>query len=324
MSSKKQAVLVLGGAGFIGSHIADRFQQEGWAVTVLDGLLAKTGGRTENVAALIGKINFVSTPIESTPNLSDLINQADVIVDAMAWTAHTLALKDPLYDMRLNVESHLHLIQELADHPAKRVLYLGSRGQYGNPKTAEITEDTPMAPEDVQGTHKLSAESAFRIFSKASGMNVVSLRFGNCYGPRQMADGADLGLVGNFVRDLLEGRTISLFGGGRFRNIIYVKDVADVVFKLATASTTGFQAFNLAGERMTIGELVKTLIAVMGKGAVEEKPMPEEIKAMDIGNAVFSEAKLKKFLGVWQATPLKTGLADTIHYFRSLKRDLSM
>ncbi len=322
--SKQKTALIPGGAGFIGSHIADAFVKHGWAVTVIDGLLPKTGGRAENLAALKNKITFLTAPIEEAPSLGELVAKADVIVDCMAWTSHLLAKKDPLYDLRLNVESHWHLIQELANHKNKQIIYLGSRGQYGNAAVAEITEETPLVPEDVQGIHKQAAEDAFRFHSKSTGNAVVSLRFSNCFGPRQNNDGPDIGLVGGFIKDLLENKPIEVFGGERVRYIISAGDLAQIIVRLAEKPSAGFQAYNLGGERVQIGDLVQRLIRIIGQGTSTIKPMPEEIRKMDIGNAAFSEEKLKKHIGSIELSDLSAGLSETVNYFRSFKRDLSM
>lgn len=312
----KQTALILGGAGFIGSQIVTKFYQAGYHVIAIDGLINQTGGRIANLNPMISEIQFLNSCIEDVCNLAELVAQSDVIVDCMAWTAHRLALLDPMYDLKLNAASHLHLIQHLPGIRNTKVIYLGSRSQYGNPKVKQITENTPMIPEDIQGIHKLTAESYYRVYTRLNGLNVVSLRFPNCFGENQPVSGDDIGLIGHFIRDLLSNRCVEIFGHRRKRYLVYVNDLAEVVVRLSRKQIAGFSAFNLSGYEILIEDLVKTLIELIGQGTYHLKDFPHEIKSIDIGNAQFSEAKLKATLGEIPKTDLRSALLATIAYFK--------
>jgi UDP-glucose 4-epimerase len=308
--------LIAGGAGFIGSHIAARFVQAGHEVTVVDGLLARTGGRRENLAGLLPGIQFFDMPVERLSNLEGLIAENELLVDCMGWTCHRLALQDPLYDMQLNIGSHLALINAIAHGSGKKVISLGARGQYGNPKVERITEATLSKPLDIQSSHKQAAESNWEVFSRIKGFAVISLRFGNCFGPRQPVAGEDIGLIGLWIRDLLQGREIELFGSGRRRPVIYAEDVAEAVYLCAQSSFQGFQMFNLAGTDVVLEELLELLIREVGQGSYKLREFPAEIKSIDGGNAAFSGERLEAFLGGTPRTSLEAGIITTIEYFR--------
>jgi nucleoside-diphosphate-sugar epimerase len=318
MTSKKQrgSVLIFGGAGFIGSNLTSKFQEEGWRVTVVDGLLPRTGGQLAHLRPILHKIKFVRSRIESLSNLKNLIASHDIIIDAMAWTSHLAAGKDPFYDLELNTKSHLHLIKELKTVPHKKVIFLGTRSQYGNPATPKIIEETAMTPEDIQGIHKVSAESYFRIYAKSNAIDVISLRIPNVYGPHQPMGGEDAGIVGNFAKDLINKRPLKIFDGTRVRHILYVRDLADIVFRLAQKQFSGFTAYNLGGLRLSITELATALIKANGSGTLKEMKIPKDIKAIDGGRAFFSEAKIKKVLGRMPRTPLEQALKETLTYFK--------
>jgi UDP-glucose 4-epimerase len=310
-----RTVLVLGGAGFIGSHVAERFVAAGDRVIVLDGLIAGTGGRLENVQPLLASgVEIVRSDIASAPYLRGLVERSDLVVDTMAWTAHRPALEDPVRDLRLNAESHLHVIRCL---PAgKPVIYLGSRGQYGAAPTATITEETPMTPQDVQGIHKLAAESYYRVFAGLRGFHAVSLRIANCFGERQPTSGDDIGLIGNFVRDLLAGREVSVFGDGRRRNLVYARDLAGVVQRLGAERFAGFSAFNYAGDAVRIEAIVKLLVEIVGRGGYRVAAMPHDLARIDVGDAHFSDGRLRALMGGLPATDLRRALSATVDYFR--------
>ena len=202
-------VLVLGGAGFIGSHVTRRLVEAGARVVVIDGLLEGTGGRREHLEPVLPQIRFLDRRGQDVPNLAAIVGECDAVVDAMAWTAHRLALQNPVHDLHLNAASHLHVVQLL--RRGQKAIYLGARSQFGNPPVAEIAEDSPMTPVDVQGIHKVTGESYYRVYARIRNFDAISLRFPNCFGERQPTTGEDIGLVGQFIRTALCGGTIEVF-----------------------------------------------------------------------------------------------------------------
>ncbi len=307
--------LILGGAGFVGSNIARHLIERGHPVTVVDGLLPRTGARREHLAGL--PVTLIDSPIEKVPNLTALVAESDLVVDAMAWTRHLLALRDPLFDCACNLTAHLHLLAQIPEGCGARFVYLGSRGQYGKAAGSVIDESTPMVPEDVQGVHKTAADHHFRVFAKLKRLNVVSLRFPNCYGPNQPFEGEDVGLIGGFIRDALAGRTIEVFGDQSRRSVLYVGDLCEVVERLGRASFTGFAAFNLAGHDVTVKALAERIVELTGRGAVRCAEPPAHVRAIDIGAATFSDLALARSLGPIQLSEFSASLARTIEYFRA-------
>ncbi|MEW6400645.1 MAG: NAD(P)-dependent oxidoreductase [Chloroflexota bacterium] len=307
-------VLIAGGAGFLGSHIAKRFHQAGYSVTVIDGLLGHTGGNEKNLYPILGEVQLHKIDIREIDSLVNVVRESHVVVDCMAWTAHRSALQDPLYDLRLNLESHLHLLKHL--HRDQKIIYLGSRSQYGTPDTDVIVEDTPMIPVDIQGTHKTAAESYFRVYSRLRGLNVISLRFPNCFGINQPLDGEDVGLVGGFIRDLLMRRLVEVYGAQRKRSLVYAPDLAEVVLLLSQSPLIGFSAYNMAGTEIYIKSLVEKLIELMGHGAYQLREMPVDISSIDVGNASFNNGKLRAVIGNVPVTDLQLALQTTIDYFK--------
>ena len=308
-------VLVLGGAGFIGSRVAKAFLESGAEITILDGLFSKTGGRKAHAADLPAA-RFIEQSIESFDDLPALIASVDLIVNAMAWTCHRSALEDPIYDLSLNLSSHLSLIARIPTAWPGRVIFLGSRGQYGSPQVAEITEDTPQVPEDVQGIHKTAAESHFRLFSRLKKVPVASLRMPAVVGPNQPTTGDDIGLFGSFIRDLVAGRTVELYGEDRRRAVIHADDVAETIVRLSSAAWTGFTPLNLAGHNVSLADALRSLVAEIGSGSVAVLPAPPEIAAIDIGGLPVSEARLTALLGPLPRRTLQATLNSAIHTFR--------
>ena len=314
-------VTLFGGAGFIGSRIALACVRAGHRVRVIDGLLARTSGRRENLAPVAADIDFRAARIEHVGDLDRVLAESDVIVDCMGWTQHRAALDDPLYDLELNVASHLHWLRRVPDHLRAKVVYLGSRGQYADPATGDIGEDDPQEPRDVQGIHKAAAERHFRLAASLRDLDVVALRLPACVGPNQPAEGEDIGLVGGFARDLLAGRAIRVYGRGRRRAVAYVDDVAEIVCQLARLPGRGFQAYNLRGDVLPIEDIAKRLVAIVGRGSVEVADLPRDIAAIDSGAAAFREDRLRAALGgAVPRTPVDEALAATVRHLAGAAR----
>src|SRR5579864_4374259 len=153
--------VLLGGAGFIGSALANHFATMGWEVTVIDGLLPRTGGSRESLGS---QIRLIDQPIEAVATeLPKLFNGTSLVIDCMGWTRHLAAQYDPFYDLSLNVRSHLAVIRSLGEARPHLLVYLGSRHQYGRATGPVIFEDTPFLPNDVQSVHKAAADNHYRI-----------------------------------------------------------------------------------------------------------------------------------------------------------------
>jgi UDP-glucose 4-epimerase len=308
-------VLICGGAGFLGSHVARRFVAAGDRVTVVDALVPGTGGSLDNLADIRGAIDVRAVPVDAVDDLPALVASAGVIVDAMAWTRHLAALQDPVQDMRLNLAPHLTLIQALRGQGPRLVIYLGSRSQYGRMPARVVTEDQPMTPQDPQGVHKVAAESHFRNYAGLDGYHVVSLRLPNCFGEGQPVSGEDIGLVGGFIRTLCHGGTVTVYGEGRRRALLYARDAAEIVVRVADRSVTGFVPLNVAGRDVDIRDLATQLRALIGAGDIVDSVMPAEIAAIEPGGGTIDESRLRALVGEPPRSDLSDALRRTVGYF---------
>lgn len=312
----RRRVVVCGGAGFLGSVMTAALVEQGDEVVVIDGLLPESGGSEANLAPVRSAIEFIPLQVEKVPSLSSVIAGSNVIVDCMGWTRHKAAFDQPFYDQQLNLGAHLHLIDTARRIPGARILYIGSRGEYGRPAAKSISEDTPLVPADVQSVHKAAADHLLRIYSAMDNMPALSLRIPNSYGPGQPVTGKDVGLVGEFIRTAITGGDIVLYGTGRRRSLLYAGDVAQVVANLCRLDFTGYRAYNLAGRDVELADLAHRIVRIAGSGAVKQEPMPHEIAVMDIGDATFVDSALRAELGALPSADLDAALERTITYFK--------
>jgi UDP-glucose 4-epimerase len=290
---------------------------------VLDGLLEATGGALENIANIIPYITFIKSRVEDCRELGLLIEKSDLIIDSMAWTTHTTAFSFPEYDLDLNCRSHLNFLNVLKEYPGSNVVYIGSKVQYGNLETDCITEDTPMLPEDIQGVHKLAAETYYKIYSKLYNLNAISLRIPGCIGNNQPWKGKDLGLVGNFIRDAIKGEDLVVFGSGRKRSLLFMKNLEEVVSRIAHIKFKGFDAYNVAGTHVKILDIAKSIIEITGnRRDVIVKEIDQQF--VDIGNVAADDSKLREFIGDFECSEIISALTETIEYYKRKINDLQM
>jgi UDP-glucose 4-epimerase len=315
---KKKKVLIFGGAGFIGSWLADFFLDNNWGVTVVDGLVDGTGGSIDNIVNIASEIHFIQEKLENINNFDKLISNQDIIIDSMGWTSHIGAIEFPERDVKLNLLSHIFLLEKIKKYADKScsVIYLGSIGQYGTNENKIINESSCFMPLDIQGVNKVAAESFFRVYSNIYKINTISLRLPNCFGERQPFKYKDIGLVGGFIRDALLNKKIEVFGSNRKRNILYVKDLANIVYRLSSIQFQGFTALNVYSNNLTIEDLASKIVQNIKGSIVIQSPLPKSIKNIDVSNSMFDTTKIESLLGDKNLTKIDTSIINTISYFK--------
>lgn len=316
---KDKRILILGGVGFIGSNLAKEFVDLGARVTVVDGFVEFTGADMKNINGIKDKIILHPCRVEDLDNLPEIVKSSDLIIDSMAITSHLYSIENPFFDVQINLLSHLQLISTLKEVKNKKVVYLGSRGQYGNVKNSVITEETPQNPLDPQGIDKVAAERFYWFYAKRYGFNVISLRLTNCYGENQkiIGDCVDIGLVGSFIKDIMDGKTVEIYGTGkRKKSILYVKDLVKVISMLCINDFVDFEIYNISGTEVSLESLLRIIIEYVGKGSYIVKSFPREIEEIDLGESVFLDKKIREKIGEFENSDIKTALLDTIQYFQ--------
>ncbi|MBI3378853.1 MAG: NAD-dependent epimerase/dehydratase family protein [Nitrospirae bacterium] len=312
---RDKKVLVAGGAGFIGSNLSKELVKCGAKVGIIDGFVEHTGASRENIQSILSEIELYDSRIEDIASLQEIVERFEFIIDSMALTPHNFGVSYPLLDIQINLLSHLHLINALKGTEDKKLIYLGSRGQYGQ-GAGIITEETPQVPIDPQGINKMAAESYFKFYGKKYGFSAASLRIANCFGENQRVTGDDVGLVGSFIRDILNGKTVEIYGDEfRHKNLVYVKDLVKIILEFGMHDFKGFEAYNIAGLRVSLKNLLEAIIEIAGKGRYVVKSFPDAIRHIDTGEAEFSDSKIKNKVGGFELHDLKKSLTNTIKYF---------
>lgn len=306
--SARRKVLVTGGAGFIGSHLADALVARGDDVFVIDNL---SSGLKENVNP---KAKLFELDIGS-PETADLISREkpEAVFHLAAHIDVRRSVENPMVDAQTNILGTLNLLKAASDAGVKKFIFSSTGGAiYGEAgviPTPETYKPQPLAP---YGLAKLTVERYLDLWHKLFGLNYVVLRYANVYGPRQALKG-EAGVVAIFIRKLLAGEDLSIFGDGdQTRDLIYVADVVDANLKAAEFDGRG--VFNIAtGKETSINALLGEILDIMGKTAKKSylPPNPGEVLRSGLDASL-----AKKTLG-WKArVGLEEGLRKTVDFFK--------
>lgn len=307
--------LVTGGAGFIGSHLVDRLLADGHKVVVLDDF---SSGKEHNLAHHQDNPDLTIVKKSITDNLNDLFAK-----HTFDWVFHIAArpkvqesIEDPIGTNDINVTGTLNLLETAKDHGVMRFVFSSSGGAvYGDTDRLPVTEDTLPNPLSPYGLHKLVGEHYCRLYNLIYGMETVSLRYANVYGPRQDPEGAYAGVVPKFIALIQQDIAPTINGdGNQTRDFVYVGDVVEANIKAATATHTHIfgDVFNIgAGQESSVNEITQHLVMLAGKD-LTPKYGPGLI---EVRRSVLDVTKAKDHLGWEPQVFLEDGLQKTFDYF---------
>ncbi|GIV69205.1 NAD-dependent epimerase/dehydratase family protein [Caldilinea sp.] len=310
--------LITGGLGFIGSNLARRLVDLGAQVTVVDSLIPDYGGNLFNIAGYEDRLRVNIADVRDPYSMRALVKGQDILFNLAGQVSHMDSMLDPFTDLEINARSQLSILEACRlENPEVRIVYAGTRQQYGRPRYLPLDEEHIQAPTDVNGVNKMAGEWFHMVYHTAYGLRTTSLRLTNTYGPRQLIRHNRQGFIGWFVRLAVEGKTIQIYGDGQqLRDLTYVDDVVDAFLRVGVSDVACGQVFNLGGQTpVSLLALAQLLVRLAGRGRVELVPWPEERKKIDIGDVYSSYARIQMTLGWSPTTPLEEGLRRMIEYY---------
>ncbi|MBM4138149.1 MAG: NAD-dependent epimerase/dehydratase family protein [Nitrospira sp.] len=301
-------VLVTGGAGFIGSHIVDRLAEEGHQVVVVDNM---TTGLRRNVNRAA---NLYKTDIQGWRLERIFRNERPHVVLHLAAQVNVRrSVEDPVFDAQVNVLGTINVLQQAVRHGVRKVVFSSSGGAiYGEQEQGPALESYATNPMSPYGISKLCGEQYLFYFQRLSGIQVVSLRYANVYGPRQNPDG-EAGVVAIFIRQMLNNQQPIINGNGRqTRDFVYVDDVVEA--NLAAMGQDSQGVYNVGtGTETSVNELFLMLSELTGMSC---KAVHGPAKVGEQNRSVVDPSRLKQELGWESKVSLTEGLRKTADYFR--------
>ncbi|MEK3884252.1 NAD-dependent epimerase/dehydratase family protein [Paenibacillus sp. PL2-23] len=300
-------VLITGGYGFIGSHIADRFKKEGYEVFIIDNL---STGKKENVS--IKHKSYVMSVEDTKCEEIFQANMFDVVVHLAAQISVAASIANPRLDTESNVLGLANLLHLAKKHRVKKFIYASSAAVYGEKKELPIKEEATCSPISPYGISKWVGESYCAKWQELYGLETVSFRFSNVYGPRQDARGEG-GVVSVFMSRLLDGENLIIHGdGNQTRDFIYVEDVADAIYRASNSDLIG--VYNLStNTECSVNQLAETLSALRGSLSI----VHTERRHGDIDRSVLCNERVKRDLDWSPLYSIEEGIQRTYAYFES-------
>lgn len=315
---KGKRVLITGGLGFIGSNLTRILAGLGARVTVLDSLIPEYGGNRRNLRGLERKVDINLADVRDRHSLPAFLRGQDFLFNLAGQTSHMDSMIDPETDLEINCRAQLTLLEACRRHnPRIRVVFASTRQIYGRPDYLPVDEKHPLRPVDVNGINKLAGEEYHLLYSEVHGIKSTVLRLTNTIGPRMRVKDARQTFVGVWIRQILEGKPVEVWGGAQLRDFTYVDDAVEAFLLAATRPQAVGAVFNLGGlGRVSLRELARTLVTVAGQGSFAVKAFPVDRRKIDIGD-YYSDCRLiGRKLGWKPRTTISQALAKTVDYYR--------
>ena len=305
--------------GFIGSNLAIRLVSLGAKVTIVDSMLPQYGGNLANIAPIENRCRINFSDIRDRHSLDFLVKDVEVIYNMAGQTSHIESMTDPMTDLEINCRSQLALLESCRAHnPDVKLVFASTRQLYGRPRYLPVDETHPTEPIDVNGVNKLAAEKYYAVYSQVYGLNSVSLRLTNTYGPRQQLRGNKQGFVGIFIRMAIQGEKISIFGDGQqLRDFNYVDDVVEAMLLATDNEKLYGNVYNLGSDdRYSLLQFVE-LLAQNCDFEFGTVPFPPDHEAIDIGDYYADSTLFRRATGWAPQVSLGEGLRRTVEHFKT-------
>jgi UDP-glucose 4-epimerase len=316
---RDRRVLITGGAGFIGSNLARRLVDLGARVVLVDSLIPEYGGNLRNLAGIEDRVHLNVADVRDEHGMTYLVQKQDVLFNLAGQTSHLDSMTDPYTDLEINCRAQLSILEAVRKkNPALSIVYASTRQIYGVPDALPVTEEHPLRPTDVNGINKMAGEWYHILYQRVHGIRACALRLTNTYGPRMRVRDARQTFLGWWIRRVIEGDEIQVYGDGRqLRDFNYVDDVVDALLVAAVHPSANGEVFNL-GHRSPISliDLATMLLDLAGGGRHRIVPFPPDLKRIDIGHYYGDYARIRTALGWEPKIDLRDGLARTLAYFR--------
>jgi nucleoside-diphosphate-sugar epimerase len=304
--------LVTGGAGFIGSHLAEELARRGEHVRVVDNL---STGKRQNLAHL-PSVEFLEGDLADLEVARRAVQGIDYVLHQAAIPSVPRSVQDPITSNRANIDASLNVLVAARDAAVKRVVYAGSSSAYGNTPTLPKVETMATAPLSPYALQKLVAEQYCQMFTRLYGLETVTIRYFNVFGPRQDPSSPYSGVISLFISALCDARQPTIYGDGEHtRDFTYVANVVDGVLRACTAESAKGEVINVAtGGRISLNTLFKTIRELV-RANIE--PIYADPRPGDVKDSQADISKAGRILGYQPIVSFEDGLAKTVAWYRA-------
>ena len=315
---RNKNILITGGLGFIGSTLAIKLAETDANITVVDSLIPDYGGNIFNIEPVKDKIKINISDVRDQNSMDYLIQDQDYLFNLAGTLSHIDSMKDPFTDLEINCVSQLRILESCRkNNPDIKIVFAGTRGQYGKCSYNPVDEKHPLTPIDVNGINNIAGEQYHILYNNVYGIKACSLRLTNTYGPRHQMKHHRQGVLNWFIRQVMDNTTVKIYGSGsQIRDTSYVDDVVDAFLLAMMHKKTLGEVYNIGGEAFSLVDFVEKLIEINGEGNYELIEYPDESKAIEIGDYIADYSKFSELTGWQPKINLEEGLQKTLAYYK--------
>ena len=291
----------------------------GARVTLVDSLIPEYGGNLWNIEPFKERVRVNISDVRDEHAMKYLVQGQDFLFNLAGQTSHVDSMNNPYTDLEINAKSQLSILEACRRYNAGlKLVFASTRQMYGAPQYLPVDERHPLHPVDVNGINKMAGEWYHLVYNNVYGIRSTVLRLTNTYGPRMRVKDARQTFLGIWIRLLVEGKELQVFGDGKqIRDFSYVDDVVEAMLLCAASEDANGEIFNLgADDPINLKDTAELLTRVAGSGSYRMVPFPADRKAIDIGDYYADYRKIRAKLGWKPSVPLEEGLRRTLEYYR--------
>ncbi len=318
-SYKGKSILITGGLGFIGSNLAIKLAGFGANVLIVDSLLPDYGGNLFNIEPVKDKVRVNFADVRDENAMLYLVKGHDVIFNLAGTLSHIDSMTDPYTDLEINCRSQLTILEACRkNNPEVKIVFSGTRGQYGKAQYLPVDEKHPMCPTDVNGINNMAGEWYHILYNNVYGIRATSLRLTNTYGPRHQMKHSKQGFLNFFLRQAIDDKCIPIYGdGSQKRDFNFIDDVVEALLLAGASDKTNGEVYNIGtGLPISILEVMKAIIKVVRKGSYKLVDFPEDKKKIEVGDYYADFSRFAKTTGWKPTTEFDDGLKKTAEYYK--------
>lgn len=312
-------VLITGGLGFIGSNLARSLVAKGANVTLVDSLIPEFGGNFTNIHDIRDKVNVNVCDVRDPFGMAYLLEGKDFLFNLAGQTSHLDSMTDPHTDLDINAAAQLSILEACRNaNPSIKIVYASTRQIYGKPDYLPVDEMHPIRPVDVNGINKAAGEWYHLLYNNVHGLRSCALRLTNTYGPGMRVKDSRQTFLGVWIRMLIEGCPINVFGDGlQKRDFNYVDDCVEAMLLVGASDLSNGKVYNLGSiEVVSLKDLAQNMIDLGFGGSIKMVPFPPERAAIDIGDYYGDFSLITRDFGWFPKVLLKEGLNRTVSYYQ--------
>ncbi len=318
---KGKRILVTGGLGFIGSNLVRKLLAEEAHVTVLDSLIPEYGGNEFNLADLRDHEGLIIniSDVRDPHSMERLVADHEILFNLAGQTSHLDSMENPFNDLDVNAKAQLSILEACRKvNPEVKIVFASTRQIYGRPQYLPVDEKHPWHPVDVNGVNKMAGEWFHIVYNDVYGIRASVLRLTNTYGPRMRVKDARQTFLGIWIRLLLEGKPIKVFGDGKQRrDYNYVDDVVEALLLAASDQRANGKIFNLGSpEALSLEDSARIMTEQVRGSFYEKIPFPPNRKAIDVGDFVCDPSAFCETFGWKPKTTFAQGIEKTLAFYQ--------